>query len=113
MEFILTNVDNHRGDTKHPYKLVAKCTSTKVENPLPDAHSDIELAESFVDFFIGKIQKIHDILKHHPLHERTRNNQVEQFKDFSELSEPQIKTLLTLMQTKSCELDLIPMYILK
>ena len=113
MELILTNINNHRGDTKYVYKLVAKLTGTKAENPLPDAQHDIELAESFAAFFVGKIQKIHDNLKHHLLYEPTRNNQVEHFKDFFELSESQAKALVKLMQTKSCELDLIPTYILK
>ena len=57
MEFIITHINDHRGDTKHLYKLVAKLKGAKAENPLPDTQSDIDLAESFADFFIGKIQK--------------------------------------------------------
>ena len=85
MEFILTNVNNDISDTKCLYKLVAKLAGAKAENPLPGAQSDIELTENFADFFIGKIKKIHDNPKYHPLYEPTRNYQVEQFKDFFEL----------------------------
>ena len=43
-----------KGDTKGFYKLIAKLTGLTSENQLPDHTSDMELADEFADFFIGK-----------------------------------------------------------
>ena len=38
------------------------------ENPLPECENDEELANSFVKFFLNKIQKIRDDLDSYPLY---------------------------------------------
>ena len=50
-------------DTRQLYKLVSELTSSVKENPLPIGKSNNELAEEFVDFFLSKIQQIHDSLE--------------------------------------------------
>ena len=41
----------HKGDSKHFYKLVAKLTSDVSVNPMPYVESDLQLAKAFADFF--------------------------------------------------------------
>ena len=47
----------HCGNSKYLYKVVSDLTGWKVDNPLPDAKLDDELAEAFTIFFVDKIQK--------------------------------------------------------
>ena len=45
-------------DTKKLYKLVYHLRSIKADNPLPKHDNQENLANEFVDYFIGKIEKI-------------------------------------------------------
>ena len=47
---------------KELYKNCEQHFGTQKENPLPPGYSDKEQAELFADFFINKIQSIHDDL---------------------------------------------------
>ena len=56
-------VDACNRNTKWLFKLVSELTSSVKDNPLPNGKSNKELAEEFVDFFLKKIQHIHDGLE--------------------------------------------------
>ena len=57
-----------KGNSKHLYKLMAKLTRSKMENPLPDSLSDGDLAQCFGEFSLTKIEKSKDNLNSHPLY---------------------------------------------
>ena len=45
-------------DTKKLFKLINELAGNKEQNPLPEAKSNKDLAEEFVQFFLNKIEKI-------------------------------------------------------
>ena len=47
-------------DTKKLYKIINNITGTKEDNPMPLGDSDMEIAQSFVEYFMEKIDKIRD-----------------------------------------------------
>ena len=71
---------------------------TVSENPLPECENDEKLANRFVNFFVDKIPKIRDDLDSYPLYDPPEN---------------MVKKMITKLQMRSCELDVIPTYILK
>lgn len=100
-----------KGDTKSLYKLVANLTATVPENPMPPGKTDDELANEFAEFFINKIEKIKDALKDFTPYEHPDSNPPP-FK-FRELTEKEIRLLVTELNTKHCELDPIPTKLFK
>ena len=83
------------------------------ENPLLDRRSNTELADSFANFFISKIEKIRENLKHHKLYESTHREVGTRLDKFEPVTESQIKKIVSSLQTKSCELDWCPTQIVK
>ena len=59
-EIISGKITKLRGDTKNLYSLVYQLTGNEKENPLLERQSDEDLANEFTDYFINKIQTIHD-----------------------------------------------------
>ena len=51
--------------SKKLYNFVSNITGMTKNNPMPKASSDEQLANEFVEFFIGKINKIRDDLDNH------------------------------------------------
>ena len=47
-------------DTKKLYKIINNITGTKEDNPMSPGDSDMEIAQSFVEYFVEKIDKIRD-----------------------------------------------------
>ena len=73
-------------------------------NPLPEAHSDQDLAEHFAEFFLQKIEticiKFNDITPY-----TTGAINVLQLTKFSPIDEPGLLKKIRTMPSKSCELD--------
>ena len=86
---------------------------TVSENPLPECENDEELVNRFVNFFVDKIQKIRDDLDSYPLYDSPVCDMTFDMDAFYEIDENMVKKVVTKLQTKSCELDIIPTYILK
>ena len=103
---------NFKGDSKKLYRFVSEITGTKSDNPLPSGESDSSLAESFADHFINKIDKIRDSLTNFKNFEPEIKN-VPSFDRFESLTADEIRKLINELQTKSCELDILPTNILK
>ena len=61
---------------------------------------------------MNKIQTIKDSLADHPLY-RPKPTNIPKFDAFKELREEDMKKLISIMKTKSCELDILPIHILK
>ena len=60
--FLSDKIHANKGKTKELYKIVSDLIGAHKEKPLPKANSDMELVETFADFFTGKITKIRDSL---------------------------------------------------
>ena len=113
-DYLKTQFQDHKGNSKYLYKLMAKLTGGVSVNSMPDSNSDVELANDFGNFFWNKIVKIRNeldeilecffCLKTEILNELNK---------FQTLSEQQVIKMMGKLQTKSCEMDLIPTHILK
>ena len=99
-------------DTKQLFCVVNSITNNRQINPLPDHKSHEEMADDFVDFFIGKIQKIGDEFSGVEGFKLQVNN-IPQLKQFSLLTMEEVHKEIMSMKMKSCELDAIPMNLLK
>ena len=62
-EIISEKITKLRGNTKSLYSLVYQQTGNEKENPLPERENNEDLANQFADYFMNKIQTIHDSLK--------------------------------------------------
>ena len=80
---------------------------------MPEAESDETLSESFVNFFLGKITKIRDNLDQFDKFNPLVNPVDVEFDEFRMLHKDDIIKLVHKLQTKSCELDLLPTYFIK
>ena len=100
-------------DIKKMYRLINNITGRTVENPMHESVSDETLVNDFANFFIDKIQKIHDALKQHDKYTPTRNTNVYILSCFREITEDELIKILGEMSPKFCELDVIPSSLLK
>lgn len=105
-------IENAKGDCKTLYRLVMELTGTKSENPLPQGKSSDTLAEQFADFFMEKISKIRQSLSE--LQDfKPQVKDVQNFEEFTELTQVEVKRLISELNTTSSELDILPTRILK
>ena len=91
----------------------------KTETVLPEAGCSQELAEKFADFFSSKVEKIRTAVSGekdavfstltHPPTVAAQCSLV----DFEEISEDHLKRLVKSMADKSCDLDVIPTWLVK
>ena len=61
-DYYKQELKNHKGNTKHLYKLMPKLTGGINANPMPDSKSNSDIAEDFAEYFLQKIVKIRDDL---------------------------------------------------
>ena len=109
-------VEECKGDARKLYSLVRYLTGTKVQNPMPSSTGDKKLANDFADYFIEKIQKIQKIrddLDDNPKFKPKRNSTITPLKIFESTTADEVTTIIKGMKTKSCELDFLPMSLLK
>lgn len=79
---------------------------------MPPTEDENKLADKFADYFMDKIKKIRESLKDHENFKPSFKS-VPKFNTFRNLSEDEIKKLINQLQTKSCELDILPTKVLK
>ncbi|XP_052782951.1 uncharacterized protein LOC128219177 [Mya arenaria] len=94
------------------YKFVADITGTSADNPMPNGENDNTTAEKFADFFMDKISKIRESLQTFDQFE-PQVKDIPSFDNFDELTENKVKQIIGNMQSKSCELDILPTKLLK
>ena len=70
------------------------------------------MADTFADYFIEKIQKIQDALEDQPLYAPT-NQEVPTIKELIQFTEEDIGKIISNMQPKCCELDVLQPTLLK
>ena len=111
--FFQHSVLNCKGDTKSLYQLIDKLTSKIKVNPLPPNVPLTELVEDFADFFLNKILKIGEMFTEASVIDLAVRESIPQLKRFAPVTEENMRLLINSMKTKSCELDIIPIHILK
>ena len=112
IDAISTKVSECETDTKKLYNLIRYLIGTTTSNPLPPSSSDEELANVFADYFMNKIQSIRDSLDTHSKYSVPPGN-APNFSAFEPLSTSDVMKIIFGMKTKSCEIDHIPMKLLK
>ena len=90
------------------YSLVNNITGNVKSNPLSDSTSDQDLAERFADFFMAKIQKIHNELDNIPMYNPAQLDGHKLFREFSAMTEDEVEKIVNGLAAKNCELDPIP-----
>ena len=94
-------------DSKQLFSIVTAVINNKQINPLPDNKSYGEMANDFVDFFIGKIQTIRDELSSADEFKPQVNN-IPQLNLFTPLTIKEVQKEIMSMKSSSCKLDAIP-----
>ena len=85
---------------------------SKTDNPIPEHSSDRKLANEFLDASWRKLQFIMT-LKTHLNFANLLNNPKFKFTEFSTLSEDDVRKIIMLIETTSCESDILPTFFLK
>ena len=62
------------GNTTGLYKLTANLTGVTSQNPMPQGKTDMQLAEEFAEFFIDRVDKIHQQFQNTDAHVSEANN---------------------------------------
>ena len=109
---ITEKVTECAGSTKKLYSLVSYLTGLEIENPMLPGKMDGKLAEEFAEYFMQKIKTIRDGLEYHPLY-TLRDTGIPELETFKQVSESDVKQVISKMKTKSCELDILPTFKLK
>ena len=81
-------------------------------NPLPPGFSDLDQANEFTQFFSNKIDNIRKELDSYDLY-TPHTRKTDKLTEFRTLPQKEVKDIIVKMQTKSCELDVIPTKLLK
>ena len=98
-------------DSGKLYKLVNNLTGFKSEFPLPNKDPE-SLAEEFANFFLDKINTIHqDLAQYTPY--TCKVGCQSSFQQFESMTEDKVSSIIHNMSSKSCELDAIPTTLLK
>ena len=93
---------------------MAKLTGGVSVNPMLDSNSDVELANDFTNFFSNKIVQIRNKLDEtSECFICPKTEVLYELNEFQPLSEQQVIKMMGKLQTKSCEMDLVPTHILK
>ena len=112
IDAISTKVSECETDTKKFYNLIRYLTGTATSNPLLPRSSDKELANVFADYFMNERQSIRESLDTHSKYSAPPRN-APNFWAFELLSTSDVMKIIFGMKTKSCEIDPIPMKLLK
>ena len=112
IDAISTKFSECETDTKKLYNLIRYLTGTTTSNPLPSSLSEKELANVFADYFMNKIQSIRESLVTHSKYSIPPGN-APTISASETLSTSDVMKIIFGMKTKSCEIDPIPMKLLK
>ena len=97
---------------KQLYSIVGRITGSAKSNPLPEGKSNVELAKEFTDFFLNKIltirKQFEDISPYMPT-----TKDIPILQKFAPMSEKEVKEIIMSMKSRCCELDALPIFLLK
>ncbi len=114
-------VKSKAGDQKALFKVLDNLLHRKKESALPSHNSKADLANTFADFFVEKIEKIRSDLNlyinSNGLSQENESHLRKDFtiklQEFSEATEEEILKIIKSSASKSCDLDPIPTWLLK
>ena len=120
-QFYSDKVETCSRDQKRIFKLTKHLLGEDNCTVLPTSKSSKELAQEFRDFFIGKVDTIRaDIIASHtPFELQDLNKDMGHLSsdkclvEFDPCSQEEIERIIRSSPNKSCELDLIPTWLLK
>ena len=105
----------HKDDQKGLFKMIKNILHENNETPLPESPSLQQLANDFGDFFCQKIELIRnsfdDVIQ--PEDTDCTASQVPKLSEFEPVTEEDIRKIITLAPTKSCDIDPLPTKLLK
>ena len=113
---IISNIILECGrDNKKLYTAINSITGVRKSNPIPPGNSGLDLANTFADHFINKIQKIRDALSSADIYDPSKTPRVNilEFKCFEPMLQEEVLRVINTMPTKSCETDLVPTKLFK
>ena len=111
-QLISKQVIDSKGNTKKLYKLTAHLAGINMDNPVPLYDNDESLTNHFADYFISKVDKIHEKFIGIPaIVPKVMDTPT--LKTFAPLTPSPVTNLIAKMQTRSWELDPIPTHVLK
>ena len=88
-------------DIKKMYRLINNITGRTSENPMPENVSDETLVNDFTNFFMDKIQKIHNELQQYDKYTPTRNPNVNILSSFREMTKDEVIKIIGKMSPTS------------
>lgn len=100
-------IQEAKGDSKKLFNLVKSLTGTNPDNPMPPG-SDQDLADSFSQFFMTKIQKIRTQLENFPQFIPEIHQGIPAMENFIAVTAQEVRKAILSLHPKSCELDPIP-----
>ena len=90
---------NHKGNTKHLYKLMSKLTGGIYANPIPNGKNNSAITEDFTECFLKNIVKIRDDLSNVELYDPVWCNVPFPLLNFGVILETEIKCSISKLQT--------------
>ena len=121
MEYLCHNIQDAIGDQRELHKITKSLIGTSGKSPLPECNSANELAEQCSEYFIKKITTIRDSLR--ISNESTtalifcqsgnQNFMERPSPVLKTVGEEEVKRLIMTSPSKSCELDPVPVSLLK
>ena len=112
-QFYTNAFREHKGDIRYLYKLMVKLTGGTSDNTIPECKSDEKLTENFSHFFLEKSKNIRADLDQFEEYEPSMVETVFELSNFASVSESDIRKVMSKLEAKSCELDIIPTHIVK
>lgn len=117
MKFLKNHLEESKGDAKGLQRKLSHLIG-KGETVLPESGSDCYLAGQFAGFFSTKVGKIRAVVAEEkmkiPEHQfRTSPSTCSKLTEFEEISEDHLKRLVKDMANKSCDLDVLPTWLVK
>ena len=101
---IQQKIQDCKNNAKKLHRLVTHLTGIEPRNPVPedDSNNDKDLDNSFADFFQSIIEAYNPEISSAP-----------KLCQFTPMTESEVKIIIMLMKSKSCEIDPIPTHLFK
>ena len=111
--FYKNGLSKNKGDKRETFKLLNDMLGERKSNPLPDFTCEKELCDDFEKYFVSKVDKVRNSIKHITLSEHiptygAPQNTISDFCSFSPVNENNYRDILRSLTNKHCELDIIP-----
>ena len=118
-DFYRSDLSKQKTNKKHKFKTLNSMLGNRTPVVLPDTTCDFDLCNEFAQYFVTKIDTIREnitnqnctILEREPLFES--NQSVNSLDEFSAVTPDTLKTVMSELSNKQCELDVIPTELFK